>query len=101
MNFADELRHYNEKSERETIKEYGWTNCLPTVEYYRKSADEFNRGKKYDDGGKFSTNSGSYETRLYGNLILFSQDRLFHVNMLNFKIHWQSYIFISFMVIIM
>mgnify|MGYP004663760667 FL=1 len=125
MNFADELRHYNKKSERETItnanlnkdsalfieliknacidankkhknsisvyftsylsdgyKEYGWTNCLPTIEYYRKSANEFNRGKNYDDGSKVSTNLGRYETRLYGNLIFFSQDRLYYDNML-------------------
>ena len=125
MNFADELRHYNKKSERETItnanlnkdsalfieliknacidankkhknsisvyftsylsdgyKEYGWTNCLPTIEYYRKSANEFNRGKNYDDGSKVSTNLGRYETRLYGNLIFFSQDRLSYANML-------------------
>ena len=125
MNFADELRHYNKKSERETItnanlnkdsalfieliknacidankkhknsisvyftsylsdgyKEYGWTNCLPTIEYYRKSANEFNRGKNYDDGSTVSTNLGRYETRLYGNLIFFSQDRLSYANML-------------------
>ena len=41
----------------------------------------FNR-RNYDDGSKVSTNLGRYETRLYGNLIFFSQDRLSYANML-------------------
>ena len=55
---------------------------IRNIEYYRKSANEFNRGKNYDDGSKVSTNLGRYETRLYGNLIFFSQDRLSYANML-------------------
>ena len=56
--------------------EYGYIEELPTVRDCEREAEEFNRGK-YTTYSRFhSASSGTYETRLYGQLICFGPDRL-------------------------